>query len=208
MYGNKCAKLNRHLYGTRGAAAGWETEYSQTMVELGFRRGIASGCLFHHPTKNLRCAVYGDDFTLVGAWDDLNWFEQAIQTKYAVTLRGRLGPAHGRGGLVEPKWQCTNLTVGTSSTSISHHTLGQSRPVVGLLSWCRPRTTTSPRGSCLPAPSPTKSKTAFSKSRSHLVLKSPAQSSPIRCAVSIGSLATPTSTAKHRESWFSRSLQS
>ena len=42
MYGNKCGRLNRHLYGTRGAAAGWEDEYVGTMEELGFSRGLAS----------------------------------------------------------------------------------------------------------------------------------------------------------------------
>ena len=92
MCGVKCGKLNRHLYGTRGVAAGWESEYSQFLMSLGFERGIASGCLFFHRERNLRCAVYGDDFTVVGACEDLDWYEQQMQNKYEVTLRGRLGP--------------------------------------------------------------------------------------------------------------------
>ncbi len=89
----KCARLNRHLYGTRGAAAGWEDEYTAYMIELGFRRGLASGCLFYHPTKLLQCAVYGDDFTTTGAAEDLDWLEDKFEEKYAITRRGRLGPA-------------------------------------------------------------------------------------------------------------------
>ena len=93
MHGRKCGRLRRHLYGTRGVAVGWEDEYVKTMTEIGFTRGSASGCLFHHPVRNVKCVVYGDDFTLVGACEDLEWFEREIQAKYAVTLRGRLGPA-------------------------------------------------------------------------------------------------------------------
>ena len=90
-HGRKCGRLRRHLYGTRGAAAGWETEYSTFMVQAGFRRGIASGCLFYHPGKYLRVVVYGDDFTVVGTYSDINWFEATMEAKYAITKRGRLG---------------------------------------------------------------------------------------------------------------------
>ncbi len=74
-HGRKCGQLNRHLYGTRGAAAGWECEYSIYMQEIGFTRGVAVGCLFHHPVRDVQCAVYGDDFTSVGAAEDLEWLE-------------------------------------------------------------------------------------------------------------------------------------
>ena len=42
-HGRICGRLRRHLYGTRGAAAGWEDEYSALLQELGFKRGLASG---------------------------------------------------------------------------------------------------------------------------------------------------------------------
>ena len=90
-HGRLCGRLRRHLYGTRGAAAGWEDEYATFMTEIGFRRGIASGCLFYHPGKDLRVVVYGDDFTIVGACGDVNWFEAEMESRYAITKRGRLG---------------------------------------------------------------------------------------------------------------------
>ena len=62
-HGRKCGRLKRHLYGTRGAAAGWEDEYTAFLQDIGFQRGLASGCLFHHPTRDLRVVVYGDDFS-------------------------------------------------------------------------------------------------------------------------------------------------
>ena len=89
----KCGCLNRHLYGTRGAAAGWEDEHTATTIKLGFRRGFASGCLFGHPTKDLQCTVYGDNCTTIGAAEDLDWLEDQLERKYAITRRGRLGPA-------------------------------------------------------------------------------------------------------------------
>ena len=33
-HGKKCGRLRRHLYGTRGAAAGWEEEYSTWLEEV------------------------------------------------------------------------------------------------------------------------------------------------------------------------------
>ncbi len=90
-HGRRCGRLKRHLYGTRGAAAGWEDEYSSFLVEVGFKRGMASGCIFHHPGRDLRVVVYGDDFTIVGACQDVDWFEEVMEGKYAITKRGRLG---------------------------------------------------------------------------------------------------------------------
>ena len=45
------------------------------MIQVGFRRGIASGCLFHHPGKYLRVVVYGNDFTIVGTFSYVDWFK-------------------------------------------------------------------------------------------------------------------------------------
>ncbi len=60
MHGKMCGRLNRHLYGTRRAAAGWEDEYAHTMAEkLGFTRGMASGCLFLHAGRGLRTSGTG-----------------------------------------------------------------------------------------------------------------------------------------------------
>jgi hypothetical protein len=92
-HGRKCGRLKRHLYGTRGAAAGWEDEYSAFLQDIGFQRGLASGCLFYHPARDLRVVVYGDDFSAVGSCQELNWLEASMEERYAITKRGRLGPA-------------------------------------------------------------------------------------------------------------------
>ena len=34
-----CGRLLRHMYGTRGAADGWQEEYSTTLISLGFVHG-------------------------------------------------------------------------------------------------------------------------------------------------------------------------
>ena len=90
-HGQKCGRLRRHLYGTRGAAAGWEDEYTSFLEEIGFRRGLASGCLFYHPSRDLRVVVDGDDFTIVGGRPEVSWFESTMEERYAITKRGRLG---------------------------------------------------------------------------------------------------------------------
>ena len=88
-----CAKLVRHMYGTRSAADGWQEEYSSFLVEtLDFEQGMSSPCLFSHPSRQLVCSVHGDDFTTTGAKCDLDWFEGMIQEHYECTVQGRLGP--------------------------------------------------------------------------------------------------------------------
>ena len=38
--------------------------------------------------------IHGDDFTLLGFEDDLNWFRDQISTRSEVKFKGRLGPGH------------------------------------------------------------------------------------------------------------------
>ena len=87
-----CAKLLRHMYGTRLAADGWQEEYSVFLISIGFRQGTASPNLFFHPERKLRCSVHGDDFTTSGAHQNLNWFEEEMGKKYEMTIGPRLGP--------------------------------------------------------------------------------------------------------------------
>ncbi len=91
-----CAKLIRHMYGTRAAADGWQEEYSTFLVEtLKFSQGASSPCVFRHPTKELVMSVHGDDFTTVGAKEDLDWLESEMQAHYELTIQPRLGPGDG-----------------------------------------------------------------------------------------------------------------
>jgi len=91
-FGEMCAKLLRHMYGTRGAADGWQEQYSTTLVAMGFRQGMSSPCLFAHLERQVFVSVHGDDFTVVGPKRQLDWFEGAMKEKYELTTGPRLGP--------------------------------------------------------------------------------------------------------------------
>ena len=88
-----CAKLVRHMYGTRAAADGWQEEYSSFLVEtLKFTQGISSPCIFRHSQRQIILTVHGDDFTSVGTKCDLDWFEAAMSEHYELTSQPRIGP--------------------------------------------------------------------------------------------------------------------
>ena len=89
---DKCALLLRHMYGTRGAADGWQEEYSTMLVRHGFKQGNACPNLFRHPEKDLVCSVHGDDFTSSGSKPGLDWMEKVISEEYEITIGPRLGP--------------------------------------------------------------------------------------------------------------------
>ena len=42
-------RLDRCMYGTRDAGAIWEGCYSDALIQMGFRQGVASPCCFFHP---------------------------------------------------------------------------------------------------------------------------------------------------------------
>ena len=44
----QCGQLLRHMYGTRGAADGWQEEYSTMLVRHGFRQGKACPNIFYN----------------------------------------------------------------------------------------------------------------------------------------------------------------
>ncbi len=87
-----CAQLLRHMYGTRGAADGWQEEYSTMLVRHGFRQGNACPNLFFHPARDIVCSVHGDDFTSSGPKPQLDWLETVIAREYEITIGPRIGP--------------------------------------------------------------------------------------------------------------------
>jgi hypothetical protein len=87
-----CGELLQSMYGTRDAAQNWEREYHEMAESLGFTRGTASPCTFHHPDRDLRMVVHGDDFTILGWKGDLDWLRAQISKRWEVKYRGRLGP--------------------------------------------------------------------------------------------------------------------
>ena len=88
-----CGHLQVHMYGTKRAADGWHTEYSDFLTDtLGFVRGGASACVFRHAKKHLKTSVYGDDFTSCGPKSSLEWFTAEMRKRYELTEVCRLGP--------------------------------------------------------------------------------------------------------------------
>ena len=88
----KCAKLLYTLYGMRMAATNWEREYSNTMADLGFRKGKASSVTFFNELTKVRVVVHGDDFILEGEERELWRVHDELKKKYIVKMRGVLGP--------------------------------------------------------------------------------------------------------------------
>ena len=87
------AHLKRCVYGTRDAGALWEECYSDALVMMGFRRGLANPCCFYHPEKQISLVVHGDDFTALGPRKSLLWYEAALAESFEIKLKGRLGEA-------------------------------------------------------------------------------------------------------------------
>ena len=61
-----CGPLPRHRCGTQKAAEELQTEYSQTLIDLGLQQGVACPCICHHATRGIARTVNGDDLTAVG----------------------------------------------------------------------------------------------------------------------------------------------
>ena len=91
-YGRVCGRLNYSLYGTRDAASNWEECYSQALIELGFKQGLSSPCVFFHPTRNISTVVHGDDFTSLAVESELLWLRDSLKHKFLIKDRGILGP--------------------------------------------------------------------------------------------------------------------
>jgi hypothetical protein len=88
-----CGMLLKAMYGTRDAAQNWEVAYIEFMESAGFVKGVASPCVFYNSQKNIRTVIHGDDFTMLGNEEDLDWFRNKINERFEVKVRGRLGPS-------------------------------------------------------------------------------------------------------------------
>ena len=86
-----CGRLLKAMHGTRDAAQNWECEYVEFLKSLGFKQGQATPCAFVLTSRGLILVVHGDDFTISGHDEDLNWFRERIKEKFDVKFRGRLG---------------------------------------------------------------------------------------------------------------------
>ena len=92
-YKGLCGRLLIHMYGTRKAAKGWHSEYADFLVDgMGFVKGNASACVFHHSARDITTSVYGDDFSSVGSKRNLDWFKAELEKRYGLVELARLGP--------------------------------------------------------------------------------------------------------------------
>lgn len=87
-----CGMLVKAMYGTRDAAQNWEYAYIEFMEGIGFVRGRATPCAFWHEGRDVRVVVHGDDFTVLGDEEQLDWFRTKIAERFEVKFRARLGP--------------------------------------------------------------------------------------------------------------------
>ena len=72
-------KLKASLNGTRDASMNWQEEVSKCMVRWGFNVGRYNPCMYHHPTRKMRCLVHGDEFVCVGESEELRWLAEKLK---------------------------------------------------------------------------------------------------------------------------------
>ena len=89
---SKVAQLKMSLYGTRDAAQNWTREHTRFLQSIGFKKGRASPCNFHHASKNIRLTVHGDDFLIVAPDDSLEWMRQEMSKKFEIKYN-KIGPS-------------------------------------------------------------------------------------------------------------------
>ena len=87
----KCGKLKRWLYGMRGAAQGWERNYTEKFEGEGLKSGKSTTAVFYNEQTETRVVVHGDDFTFLGYEDELQKIKKKMEEWYEIKLRGVLG---------------------------------------------------------------------------------------------------------------------
>jgi hypothetical protein len=85
---NKIGKLIRSLYGTRDAAANWQTMYSNHLTSIGFTQSIGIPSIFYHKEKRIRTLVHGDDYVSVGPRTNVLWLEKRVAKNVRHQNRG------------------------------------------------------------------------------------------------------------------------
>ena len=77
-------KLLAGLYGARGASANWQEEVARCMRQWGFKVGKFNPCMYHHPSKQIRCLVHGGDFVSVGVPGSLRWMKDKLSARFEI----------------------------------------------------------------------------------------------------------------------------
>ena len=86
MHGKMLGKLKLCLYGTRDAAKGWQETLSAHLEAIGFKRGRGHPCVFHHPSRDIKTLVHGDDYVSAGSDESMDWLEAELAKAYDCLL--------------------------------------------------------------------------------------------------------------------------
>lgn len=86
-------RLKTSTYGTQGAAQNWGQAYIKFMRSTRFETEQASPCLFWHLGQQVRHMMRGDDCTILGWKQELDWLAKETSTRSESKHRGRSGLA-------------------------------------------------------------------------------------------------------------------
>ena len=78
---------------------------------MGFKRGVSNPCIFYHEVREVRAVVHGDDLTLLGPVNELEWVKTNIMKamtvkEKAMLTRETLGKVRILNRIVEAKADC------------------------------------------------------------------------------------------------------
>ena len=95
MHGKMLGKLKLCLYGTRDAAKGWQETLSAHLETIGFKRGRGHPCVFHHPERDIKTLVHGDDYVSAGSDESMDWLENELAKAYEIGAKNNLAYVEG-----------------------------------------------------------------------------------------------------------------
>jgi hypothetical protein len=79
----------------RGAAQGWENEFTEKLESIGFTRGKSTPVVFYREADETRLVVHGDDFTYLGYPEALEEVRVQMQSWWDIKLRAIVGDEEG-----------------------------------------------------------------------------------------------------------------
>ena len=82
-----CGRLNYSMHGTRDATQNWFEEYSENLIDNGFKHWKATPCIFYNEERAIRTHVHGDDYVSIGLHNQLMWLKGTLEERYQVKTR-------------------------------------------------------------------------------------------------------------------------
>ena len=70
----------------------WTKTFTDHLTSIGFERGTARPCNFHHPERDVSLTMHGDDYTSTGRAVELKWLEGQLNARFE-TKTLTMGPA-------------------------------------------------------------------------------------------------------------------